>query len=228
MRVLQLVIPLCIISIACNPSNEYDSNLQDSATVPAEFEGVITYKTHLTDVSDLVDEDMLNRLQGDTARWYYRNGSFRWNYNGEITEKTVYLAETDSLFTKNYGVDTLYTQSVHHVGNGRTGPRTLDSLYVTNVTRTVLGRTCTDVVKIMSGVSYTYCIDKDLYINAERFRSYKHGFLGDVYDLYPGAYLAFKYESRVFVIEHEALEIDERQLVDQVFEIPELPRAIGG
>lgn len=207
---LVVVLPFCLA--ACRSSHA------PIAEPPDEFEGIITYTTHLTAKSTQIDEAHLNALYGDTLRWFYRQGAYRWRYNGDGVQEVVYPARADTQYTRNAGIDSLFALEVTQEA------RTLDSLYVTGETRTLLGQTCHVVVKQMGRTRHTYCVAEALHLDPAHFEHYQHAYTGQMYALMPGAFLSYRYESPVFVIEQEAIDITPQFLPDAAFAVPDLPR----
>lgn len=214
-----LLLSLCTGLFACHPPHPDTASSQQAQVPSEEFEGVVTYKTHLTAKSTLVDEDQLNALYGDTLRWHYRKGSYRWQYNGAGIQDVFYVAQADTEFTQRSGIDTLFTLNI------REESRSLDSLHLTGTTRTVLGRSCEDLILQVGRTRHIYCIDKQLLIRADHYRGFQYGFLEKRYALGSGAYLAYSYESPIFMIEREAVRIEERSLEAKSFDVPPWPRA---
>lgn len=193
------------LAVGCNPS-------------PDEFGGTITYQTHLTAKRAFIDEAALNALYGDTLQWTYHHGSYRWAYNGTGIRHVTYPAGSDREYTRRHGSDTLYTSAIAEES------RTLDSLYVTGETRTILGRTCEVLVKQIRNTRHTYCIDPTLALDPAHFAGFHFGFAAERHALLPGAYLAYTYESPVFRIDREALAIEEHPVSAEHFALPDLPQ----
>lgn len=183
-----------------------------------EFEGIIVYSISVNsnNLEVFSNEELRNNF-GDTVTFYYKAGKYRMSFNGKDLSEVYYLSDKNNEYTLRKGIDTLF------YGNCSVKNDELKDVDEVKNVDTILGYSCDRIKVIGDKYSRTYTYSTSLYLDPIHYENYVLGFANEYYSQAKAPFLAYTYEGRVFSTRYRASRIEEKQLDDKLFELPELP-----
>lgn len=205
---VKAVIPL-IFSI-----NAY-SQPKSAPPVP-EFEGVIRYTVQVKS-NGTHTADNLQKEWGDTMIFYYKQGNYHMQFNGQDLADVFYVAKENVEYTWRRNRDSIFAGDSY---------RQLDSLYgISSDTSTlsVAGYSCRQVRIFSNNFTRHFWYSPQLQINPAHFKNFRLGLLGLYYNEAKAPFLRSEYHSQFFSIIYTAFSVEKRQVTPGEMKLPPLP-----
>ena len=191
------------------------------------FEGVITYDVEFI----LLDEDMeykdyfLQKYGSSTKMYFNQEGDFLRKYEGSGPQGLdfyLYRHETNMFYIKMKHKDTLFYYEMNR--------NTLDFVkQEEGESEEILGEKCkyiTFVGRDETGevVTQKYHYSGNPYYDPELFEDYKEFFTDKIYAITKSPYRKLELDNESFRVIYTANKIEEKDLDDDLFELPDLPQ----
>lgn len=207
-----LLIPILILVFGCNTSavkNEKDKK---------EFEGKVTYLVRLKSLQEDVPTSFYQQSFGDTMVLWHKNGKTRNSFNGRDVADIYYDPETNMEYTLRKGIDTLYANSC---------AKAIDDLKASHEgegTERILNRECKKFTNQVGEIKYHYWFDPGLYVDPGHYKDREFGYLNVYYERCRAICLKYYHEGVRFDMTYEAIRVEEMELPDSIFSLPDLPQ----
>lgn len=184
------------------------------------FEGKITYRITVSSPTNSPFADSLQNQLGHKADFYYKNGDYRLDFNGKPFTKIIYKLSTNKQYCILSGKDTIFIDDCNK------DERRLLKSYSETTNEQILEKDCEKFVIEMSKDTFLFYYSPDLYIPSQNFKKHQFCHFNTYYKYANAPYLKFVKLGRVFHITYEAIEIETKQIEDDMFSIPvDLPHS---
>ncbi|TNE79841.1 MAG: hypothetical protein EP332_09690 [Bacteroidetes bacterium] len=208
----KIAIPLLLFLLSCNSNSNSPENL-DSA-----FEGIISYKTEVSDLDGTFTNAQLNVLFGDSMTLYVKGNNYKMVFNGRDILSVVYLGDSNKQYAIRYGIDSIY------VGDCSKERQPLLSSILGSESDTILGKLCRSISNTLGPYVHQYWFDSTLAIEDGRFQNHQFGHLNAYFAKSKSWYLKYQYQGIRYSLTHTAVGLNQVSLDCAEFSIPDWPR----
>jgi hypothetical protein len=195
-------------------------------TQKKEFEGIIRYKLTTLSKTQNVTSTFLQEIYGDTMTMFIKDGNYRMSYNGIDVQDIYYLTKENEEYTIRKNSDTLYFSPCDIENRPLISSESIDDEIL------VLNRKCRKIINTIGAIKdenwgvakNIYWYDPELYINPEHFKDRKISYVNLYYDKAHSPWLKYEFEGAVFNLDYTAIQVEEKVLSQNLFDLPKLPR----
>lgn len=184
-----------------------------------DFQGEITYRQTMHSKMDNVSDKRMQSYFGDKILVTIKNGNYKQQYlNSKGITNVIYISALNKWFYKIKDIDTLYFK------DGSVDTSKVLSLQKDTLMEPVLGFQCKTLTMQTADLKVEYFYADSLHMNPDNFT--QHVFLH--YNLYAmeskAIYLKLLSETKLFNSELIAIDIADKEVDDDEFNLPSLPQ----
>ena len=179
-----------------------------TSETPQYFEGVITFVASIESKNPMLTPESMERIQGDTMKFYVRNGDYRIWHNGGDIETMYYDHKSNLLHTLSRGADSATAT------NCRVRESEVRSFALLEKDTSIAGHSCRCVEMITEDMTKRICYDSTLAVNPDHFVNHTWDHADIYYSKTRSVFLTYYRETPVAVIRYDAVKVEPRKLED--------------
>lgn len=193
-------------------------SFEEFIPVQKEFEGTITYQIKVESKTSNISSEELQKLYGTTAVKYFKDGNFKMMYNGTDINTIYFIKKDNKEYDYRNGMDTLFVTLYD-----KEDRKLIESIF-DRTTTIILNRKCNLLIHQLDGTANYYWYDPSLYVNPKNFEKSIFSFTNLYFKQAKSPWLKYKFEGNSLRITYTAVKINEEDLNDSIFKLPDLPK----
>lgn len=183
-----------------------------------EFIGTITYSIKIESKKPKVSSKELNSLYGDEMILDIKNGNYKMSFNGKDLKEIYYLKSLNTEYTLRRKEDTLYSVFFGKEDRILKSSKIIDTIII------IAQRQCKILINELEEVKNIYYYDPTLHLNPTNFKNYKFSYGNIYYENAKAPWLKYEFYGTSFNLVYIAMKIEEKELNDKIFDLPDLPK----
>lgn len=181
------------------------------------FEGKIAYQNAYTSKIPNATSEQFTAMMGSTQEYFIKGDSYKSVMNGSYSQWQLYVPSENRLYSKLAVSDTLMWS------DGNSNPDESVKYEIQKSEVEILGYKCDALVVQTKTGKTTYYFSKKIKVDPKLYENHQYGNWALVIGQIKSLPLKIEMETPQFTLVSEAIEVQEMELEDSFFDLPEVP-----